>query len=426
MVGLISLGASSLIWGDHEHNFTINDNLYGHGDFGDYSYDTDPCPEGCGGLIYVVDHRDTWTNGTNLIDISGGFETVGYRVPILEENNSFYIMAWPKPLTPGTYDLILDLNVSGHLGVWTDIPNPYPTAEENITDPIWPINVTGPAGPGINVTKVASPSAGAPSTNVNFTIVVTNTGNCTLDPVKLADTLPTGMSFVSALPPADSQVGSTLTWDNVGHISASNSTTIYLIAHIDAGASGMLNNTANATGTPPAGDNVSDSDTAAVEALTSSIKVTKTASQSSGGGGGGTGVTFTIGVTNTGDSTLDPVKVEDTLPAGMSYVEAGTSSKPNSVMENIITWNNIGPLNPLASSIITLAAHIESGVSGTLTDIVNVTGTSPTGYKVTDSATADVKVEPPAQVPEFTSVGIIALIGLLSVITAINIKRRNK
>jgi len=144
----------------------------------------------------------------------------------------------------------------------------------------------------------------------------------------------------------------------------------------------------------------------------------------SGGGGGGTGVTFTIGVTNTGDSTLNPVKVEDTLPTGMSYVEAGTSPAPSSVMDNIITWN-IGLLDPLASSIITLATYIESGASGILTNIVNVTGTSPTTeYKVNGSAAADVYVDPPAQVPEFTSVGLIALIGLLSVIAALSIKRR--
>jgi hypothetical protein len=85
------------------------------------------------------------------------------------------------------------------------------------------------------------------------------------------------MSFVSSSPVADSQVGSTLTWDNVGPILASNSKTIFLVAHVDADAIGMLNNTANATGTPPAGDNVSDSDTADVEVLAPRISVTKTA-----------------------------------------------------------------------------------------------------------------------------------------------------
>ncbi len=194
----------------------------------------------------------------------------------------------------------------------------------------------------------------------------------------------------------------------------------------EADVSQVINN-ATVTGTFPSGEIVTDNDNCTINIEHPHIAVTKTVSPTSGGGGGGgggTGVTFTIGVTNTGDSTLNPVKVEGTLPTGMSYVEAGTSPKPSSVMENIITWNNIGLLNPLASSIITLAAHIESGASGILTNIVNVTGTSPTGHKVNGSAAADVKVEPPAQVPEFTPVGLIALIGLLSVIAAISIKRR--
>ena len=191
---------------------------------------------------------------------------------------------------------------------------------------------------------------------------------------------------------------------------------------LEADVSQVINN-ATVTGTFPSGEIVTDNDNCTINIEHPQIAVIKTVSPTSGGGGVGVGVTFAIGVTNTGDSTLNPVKVEDTLPTGMSYVEAGTSPAPSSVMDNIITWN-IGLLDPLASSIITLATYIESGASGLLTNIVNVTGTSPTGHKVNGSAAADVYVYPPAQVPEFTSVGLIALIGLLSVIAAISIKRR--
>jgi hypothetical protein len=126
---------------EERHDFTTTNNLYGHGDFGDYSYTyggNQPCPDGCGGRVYVVEHKETWTNGTPLIDVSSdGYETLPW-------SNSFFEMAWPTPLTAGTYDLILDLNVSGteNYYVWTDIDNPY-YGEPNITDPIWTIYVTG-------------------------------------------------------------------------------------------------------------------------------------------------------------------------------------------------------------------------------------------------------------------------------------------
>jgi hypothetical protein len=72
------------------HNFTTTDNLFGGGDFGDYSdtHGDPPCPYGCGGRIYVVEHRETWTNGTELEDVSGGNETVPW-------GNLFSEMAWP-------------------------------------------------------------------------------------------------------------------------------------------------------------------------------------------------------------------------------------------------------------------------------------------------------------------------------------------
>ncbi|MEA3487917.1 MAG: PEF-CTERM sorting domain-containing protein [Euryarchaeota archaeon] len=125
---------------EERHNFETTDNLYAWGDFGDYSitYGELPCPTGCGGRIYVVEHKETWADGDTLTDVSSdGFETVAW-------SNMFFEMAWPTPLDAGTYDLILDLNVSGtgNYYVWTDTPNPG-AGPANITDPIWTIYVTG-------------------------------------------------------------------------------------------------------------------------------------------------------------------------------------------------------------------------------------------------------------------------------------------
>jgi len=229
------------------------------GDFGDYSYTygSPPCPWGCGGRVYVVNHQETWVNGTPLMDLSSDdYETVAW-------GNFFFEMAWPKNLTPGTYDLILDLDVSGYYYVWTNITNPD-LGEERIIDPIWTIYVTESTEPGIRVDKTASPTKATPGTDVTFTIDVTNTGDCTLNPVRVEDTLPAGMSYVSSDPEANETEG-TITWYNVGPLDPLNSTTITLVAHIDSGASETLNNTANATGTPPTGENVTGSDTAEVE-----------------------------------------------------------------------------------------------------------------------------------------------------------------
>nr|AAU83000.1 fibrinogen-binding protein-like [uncultured archaeon GZfos1D1]QNO57000.1 hypothetical protein MGAOFDBH_00018 [Methanosarcinales archaeon ANME-1 ERB7] len=122
--------------------------------------------------------------------------------------------------------------------------------------------------PGINITKVASPTSGALGTDVNFTITVTNTGDCTLDSVEVVDTLPVGMSFVSAdYGGSESPPGSgTIIWDLGTMVSGATHAPIHLVAHIDVGAAGPLTNNVLATGTPENSmcDDVTDSDDAVV------------------------------------------------------------------------------------------------------------------------------------------------------------------
>ena len=88
---------------------------------------------------------------------------------------------------------------------------------------------SAPALPGISVTKVANPPDVAPSSNVTFTITVPNTGDCTLDPVRVVDTLLGWMSYVSSSPAADTHDG-TIIWNNVGPLDPGDSKTITLVA----------------------------------------------------------------------------------------------------------------------------------------------------------------------------------------------------
>ncbi|RJS80927.1 DUF11 domain-containing protein [Methanophagales archaeon] len=254
--------------------------------------------------------------------------------------------------------------------------------------------------PDIEIKKTASPTEGTPCTDVTFTITVTNTGDCTLNPVTVVDTLPAGMSYVSD-DSGGSVVGNTITWTTSLGMGASQ--IIHLVAHIDAGASGTLTDSVTATGTPPKGADVTDSDTADVTALASGISVEKVANPTSNAPS--TKVTFTITVTNTGDCTLDPVTVVDTLPAGMSYV---SSSPAGSVVGNTITWD-VGPQASRASKMITLVAHIDAGAAGMLENVVCVTGTPSEGADVHDCDTADIEVEalaPTIEPPQQTLIEI--------------------
>jgi uncharacterized repeat protein (TIGR01451 family) len=118
--------------------------------------------------------------------------------------------------------------------------------------------------PGIHVEKIASPTEGIPCTDVEFTIIIINTGDCTLDPVSAVDTLPAGMSYVSD-DSSGSVSGKQITWAT--SLGAGASQTIQLVAHIDIGATGILTNDVTATGTPPAGDDITATATADVTGI---------------------------------------------------------------------------------------------------------------------------------------------------------------
>ncbi|MGB3458137.1 MAG: NosD domain-containing protein [Halobacteriota archaeon] len=99
-------------------------------------------------------------------------------------------------------------------------------------------------------------------------------------------------------------------------------------------------------------------------------------------------VYFNITVNNTGNCTLDPVLVEDMLPAGMTY--SFSDPRANSTNGPII-WNNVGPIAANLSKTITLVVEIAENATGVLTNAVDVTGTT-NGNNVSASAKAEVRV----------------------------------
>ena len=121
--------------------------------------------------------------------------------------------------------------------------------------------------PSIDVGKSAAPDTVPPDTDVTFTITVVNTGDTTLDPVVIVDTLPTGMGFVSASDGGVESPTGTVTW-TLGAMASSATRTLTLVAHVDPVISGCsidtLTNSVTATGTPPVGSDVSDTDTSDV------------------------------------------------------------------------------------------------------------------------------------------------------------------
>ena len=278
----------------------------------------------------------------------------------------------PVPLAKRTLEpLEYVVAMLTHVVVESDAPSVTNTANATGTDPLGgtvtdtdncTVNVM--IDPEIYVNKTAHPAEGTVGTDITFTINVANTGDCTLNPVKVIDELQQGLSYVSSDPPADTHNG-ILIWNNVGPLAPEESTIITVVAHIDTEAAGVLNNSVTATGTNPVGELVTDNDTAQVAVM--SVGLEKTGSPTTVAPGGN--VTYTINYTNTGAVPLHDVVITEHYPKGVTFISA--SPAPDAGTNNVWT---IGTLLPGESGTIVIKVKVPEPIDLSFTETGSVIG----------------------------------------------------
>ncbi len=99
-----------------------------------------------------------------------------------------------------------------------------------------------------------------------FNIKVTNEGDTILNPVKVVDTLPECLSYLSDDRNGHA-AGNEITWENVGPLDIGAATEINIMTKVEDCASGKLTNLANIIGTPPTGYPVSGEDRQGINVL---------------------------------------------------------------------------------------------------------------------------------------------------------------
>ena len=209
-------------------------------------------------------------------------------------------------------------------------------------------------------------------TQAVYTILVSNNGTSVANDVELTDTLPAGVTFVSASPAPLSQAGQTLTWD-LGNIDAGDSVTVTITVNVTA-TSGTLTNSASVTTDSAQGGNISadDVDSCSSTVNAPDVDVSKSCPVDMVAG---TQAAYSITVSNTGSSTANNVVVTDTLPAQVSFVSA--TPAPTSQAGATLTWN-LGNMAAGASTTITINANVMA-TSGTATNTASATTDSVEG-----------------------------------------------
>ncbi|HYC61915.1 MAG TPA: Calx-beta domain-containing protein [Thermoanaerobaculia bacterium] len=279
----------------------------------------------------------------------------------------------------GTINYDADLNGSNETSTTTDDP-----AVVGTNDPTSFVTT----GAIVSAQKQVSDSTPAPHSvgdTVTYEVILSNSGDAASPDSagdEFVDVLPAGLTLVSAAtaPPGTgtivANVGTnTVTWN--GSIPAHGSVVINITATINAGTQGTtisnqgtvnwdsdLNGTNESTGvtddpdTGASGDATVIAVAAAVDTLTKTVSGTFTP---------GSTVTYTVTITNTGD-TASPDNVgdelTDVLPSSLTLATANASSGTAvaNLATNTVTWN--GAVAAGGSVTITITAILEAGNEG--------------------------------------------------------------
>ena len=257
--------------------------------------------------------------------------------------------------------------------------------------------------PAVSITKARH--AGQDTTiqagaNAVFDIVVTNTGDTTLTTVPLSDTfVAADLSFATAtVAPSNSTSGS-LTWAIPGTLPPGMSTTVSVTFTALAAPVGNTSvDTARCNGAiDEHGDLPSNVNATASIAITKpQVSVVKTLVSDPVIQVGQT-ATWTLKVTNTGDTALSSIPLSDTWDG--STLTTPTSLPAGTFGSGTASWTLLGPLAPGASTVVTLTLSASAVPSGQVTTDTAIVGTATDAWDDPapgNSSSASVRITHPA------------------------------
>jgi uncharacterized repeat protein (TIGR01451 family) len=222
--------------------------------------------------------------------------------------------------------------------------------------------------PDVSVVKDA-PSAVSPGSSLVYTMSYENVGTNTAHNVRLTDTLPVSVTFVSAghdraitqtvFPPGP------LVWD-LGSLSPSESGTVWITAtawpSVTLGSS--LVNTVTVSTSDPGDDSENNQATATTIVSGAVLTVTKMAMPDPVQAGGR--VLYSIVVTNSGNQATKNLVITDEVPPNTAFLDA---SSGGSLAGGVVTWNPVD-IGIGAHTVVTFSVRVGLNLV-TGTQIVN-------------------------------------------------------
>ncbi|MBD8869170.1 DUF11 domain-containing protein [Nocardioides donggukensis] len=230
-----------------------------------------------------------------------------------------------------------------------------------------------------------------------YRFTVTNSGpSAATGPLRLTDTLPSDVGYVSAVGDgwACTASGQDVTCTRTAGLAFDGETTFDVTVDLDEGLTGDVTNEATVSSptTDPAPVDNTDGDDSGIT-VESDLSIVKTLTTDPVVAG--ENASFTLQVRNQGPATSPgTITVTDTLPSGLGHVSATGTGWDCSAADGVVTCDRDAALGAdSAAPAITLVARVDSGIgSTTLQNTATVDGPATDPVATNDTSRIDVPV----------------------------------
>jgi len=251
------------------------------------------------------------------------------------------------------------------------------------------LELTEDDDPDLEVTKSASSDPVTAGEGLTYTLVITNHGPYSGTGVLVTDTLPTGVTFITATASQGdcNESGGTVTC-TLNTLVVSDTATVTAVVTVNSSTRGTLTNiaevSANESDDTLANNTYTETTTVNAE---SDLSLTKIGDSDPVGVGGG--LTYTLAITNNGPSDATDVILTDTLPTGVTFIIATASQ---------------GDCNESGGTVTCTLNTLVVSDTATVTVAVTVISSLPNGTVLTNIAVVDSQETTPFSVTEITTV----------------------
>jgi uncharacterized repeat protein (TIGR01451 family) len=219
--------------------------------------------------------------------------------------------------------------------------------------------------------KSVEQTTAAPMQTISYTVRVVNDGPSTAKSVQFVDNLPDGVTYKSH---TVSKAGISLSHSagnltgTFGNMAAGEVIIVTILVEVKATASGTLTNKAEVSA--PDEENILNNKDEVETNVTPKIDLQVDKIDSKDPVKPGEQFSYTITVKNNGPSNATGVTVIDTLPTGVSYVDASLDE----ISADGILMFDLGNLASGATATFTITVQVDTNFTGTLLNTVDVSG----------------------------------------------------